>query len=326
MAKNEIDKDIINNRQNFAAEFIVTGLQAGSRLDAALATAFSHLGVRARRRLWNTHDILIDNKPAKAGYELKAGQQVTVKIKSNLYNNSTNTNNNGCELSLLKTGTDYCCFFKPDGLASASIAVTGNYSAEQYISENWQNICNENTQLNLCSTPPLLCNRLDSATSGLLLGAFSMPALNTFKRFEEQGQVNKYYYAFVHGNMPAPLTMRNKLETDNRKKTLCLPEDGTDFTRYTFAEPLAFFNTGPVADCLNCSATLLRVQIKRGARHQIRAHLAYAGFPIIGDTLYSNANSVSGQEHMYLHHYKLEFTGFEAEYPPLWAVWKNVKI
>jgi len=63
--------------------------------------------------------------------------------------------------------------------------------------------------------------------------------------------------------------------------------------------------------------TLVRVRIQAGARHQIRAHLAAANLPIVGDPLYGDPESPL-EARLYLHHRRLEFLDFKAFCPPPW--------
>jgi hypothetical protein len=63
--------------------------------------------------------------------------------------------------------------------------------------------------------------------------------------------------------------------------------------------------------------SLLELTILRGARHQIRAHLADAGFPIVGDSLYGLESS-DRAERMFLHHFEITLPGFEARWMPDW--------
>ena len=69
--------------------------------------------------------------------------------------------------------------------------------------------------------------------------------------------------------------------------------------------------TGPLS--------LLELTILRGARHQIRAHLADAGFPIVGDAQYG-LESTSRAGRMYLHHFSIALPGFRAEAAPDWRI------
>ncbi|MBU1247724.1 MAG: RluA family pseudouridine synthase, partial [Proteobacteria bacterium] len=69
-------------------------------------------------------------------------------------------------------------------------------------------------------------------------------------------------------------------------------------------EPALDANSSP-------GTTFVRAIIARGARHQIRAHLAAAGHPIVGDALYGTAG-----ERLCLYHTALDFPGFSVRLDP----------
>jgi len=76
-----------------------------------------------------------------------------------------------------------------------------------------------------------------------------------------------------------PLELKRKLDTDDRKRTRVLGKLDPEERNWTLVWPET-----PLAG----NKTLVRVRIQAGARHQIRAHLAAANLPIVGDPLYGD--------------------------------------
>ncbi|MBG3878099.1 RNA pseudouridine synthase, partial [Desulfovibrio oxamicus] len=202
---------------------------------------------------------------------------------------------------------------------------------------------------------PRLLNRLDGPTSGILLAARTPQAADRFHTAENSGQATKTYLALVHGVLARPVSMRRGLDTANRATTRVLPQDTPDPLRHTMVTPLGVMHVEdnaqgtPDADglALHGSAlpaappppcTLVRCVIRKGARHQIRAHLAALGHPIVGDTRYGTPDDTSATAHMpphmppdaphsapplapatlFLHHARIELPDFRAACAPPW--------
>lgn len=297
-----------------AVSAIVDENAHGQRLDAALASLYPQLGLRARRRLWEWCRVLLDGREAGPGAYVRAGQKIEVVPTGA----GQGTGPAGAEsplwgeVRIVAATESYAAAYKPGGLPSARVSGGRNYSVEEYLRENWAKFG--------AGEAPLLCNRLDTPTSGLLLLSFGPKNLERFKTLEAAGAVKKYYYALVRGAAPDELYLDRALDTAGREKTLVRPEADRDATRHSAARRLSLLERAGE----ECS--LLEVLIKRGARHQIRAHLASAGFPIVGDSMYgtgageSAASSAGSAENgiMHLHHCRIAFEGFSAEAPPPW--------
>lgn len=168
---------------------------------------------------------------------------------------------------------------------------------------------------------PSPVNRLDRNTTGLVLFGKNNKSLQLLnKMIRERGYINKYYLTIVSGNLRKELILKDKMEKDERKNMVkVMPEDYEDGKMMeTIARPLKYNN----------GYTLVEVELVTGRTHQIRAHLARAGYPIIGDTKYghSSANRKIEEEFklttQFLHAYRLSFIG--AEEPLEYLIGKNI--
>jgi len=128
-----------------------------------------------------------------------------------------------------------------------------------------------------------LVHRLDTATSGVLLAARSREAWLDLRRQFREGTVGKLYAAVVHGSILEAGEIRRPIEPHprNRRKVRVL-QIGEHSAR---ARPAVTRYTPRMRAA---GVTLLDVEISTGVMHQIRAHLAAIGHPVVGDRIYGN--------------------------------------
>lgn len=123
-----------------------------------------------------------------------------------------------------------------------------------------------------------LLTRLDYATSGAVPAALTPEALDFFSREREKGEIRKTYYCLVSGRLEEKRTFSFRIDAGGGETVRVRTEvRDPDPSRWTTVTPVG----------REGSVTLLRAEISRGKRHQIRAHLAAAGFPVVGDRRYS---------------------------------------
>ncbi len=308
-------------------QMIVEEHEVGQRVDKALQRLYPKLSLRARKELWHTHVITLNGRKAAPGQTLCEGDVIAVQEQAQKETSHVPNHESihkayadiTAQIRFLAEKDGWLFFHKPCGLHSTHLA-SGGYSLEAYLQEHAAHYGTLH-----------LCNRLDCQTSGIVVAASQLKDVERWQSLEDAKKCQKRYVALVHlpeqrDLSPSPIIVRAALDTHKRKITRVLDTQALQLRQTAFM-PLGsltameytalrqHFSVFP--EIWNPSVAFMGCTIYKGARHQIRAHAAHAGFPLFHDVRYTQREAVQ-DEAFILHHGALYF-GNEAIYaPPPW--------
>ena len=152
----------------------------------------------------------------------------------------------------------------------SGIEVTGNNSLTQEVHLKYSSL----------EFKPMPCHRLDRNTTGLVLFAKNQKALDILLDKFKNHEIEKHYLALVYGTPPKKYDRLEAFLFKDNKKSLVYISD-TPKTGYR-----NIITSYKVIEKRQDYSCLLEVQIETGRTHQMRAHFAHIGLPIIGDGKY----------------------------------------
>ncbi len=154
------------------------------------------------------------------------------------------------------------------------------------------------------SFAPALCNRIDRNTGGIVIAAKTAEALRVMNEKIKKREIDKFYLAAIHGVPKKESdTLRGYLLKDEKTKTVKVydknPPRGAKeiITKYKVVAKSG-------------DTSLIEVELLTGRTHQIRAHIAHIGHPLLGDGKYgiNRDDRARGYKYQALYSYRLKFS------------------
>lgn len=263
---------------------------AGTRADVFLA---AKLGVSRSnmQKLLEDGRVKRSEKIIKANYKVRAGEMFVVDIPEPEPIEAVPEN---IPLDIIYEDDDVVVLNKARGMVVHP--APGNYTGTLVNALLYH--CSNLSGINSAIRPGIV-HRLDKDTSGIMIVAKNDAAHISLSQQIQSKTAVRTYLAVVRGNIKTDSgTIETQIARDktDRKKMAAVKEGGRDaITDYEVLERFGKY-------------TLVRCKLRTGRTHQIRVHMEYLGYPLVGDPKYSPMKTPFGIKGQALHSHTLEFT------------------
>lgn len=263
---------------------------AGTRADVFLA---AKLGVSRSnmQKLLEDGRVKRGEKIIKANYKVRAGEMFVVDIPEPEPIEAVPEN---IPLDIIYEDDDVAVLNKARGMVVHP--APGNYTGTLVNALLYH--CSNLSGINSAIRPGIV-HRLDKDTSGIMIVAKNDAAHISLSQQIQSKTAVRTYLAVARGNIKTDSgTIETQIARDkiDRKKKAVVKDGGRDaITDYEVLERFGKY-------------TLVRCKLRTGRTHQIRVHMEYLGYPLVGDPKYSPMKTPFGIKGQALHSHTLEFT------------------
>jgi len=288
----------------------ITENEAEQRLDRFLRKYLKDYKLGDIYKLFRTNKVKVNNKKNKENYMLQVGDNIQLYISEEVKTEAVKSVGSDQPIDIVYEDENLMLVNKPFGLLTHPDTPGDN---DTLIDRVLYYLQQKKDYIPSMTFTPAVCNRLDRNTGGLVVVAKNYTALKSMNKLIRERRIKKLYLCVVNGTIKDAGEVKNFLVKDEEQNKVEILDQDQEGARevYTKYKPIKS----------NKEYTLLEVELITGRPHQIRAHFASIGHPIVGDVKYGDKqiNRIFKESfrlnHQFLYAYKLKFkeaeTGLE---------------
>ncbi len=284
-------------------EFIINRNDAGQRLDRFVLKAVPRLPQSMMYKAIRNKRIKLNGRRAEISSRLCEGDTVQMYLNDEFFDSVPETEfmSVSSALNIIYEDDNIMLLDKKNGMVvhedDDNTADTLINRVKRYLYEKGEYDPGAEN-----SFAPALCNRLDRNTGGIVIAAKNAESLRILNQKIRDREIEKYYLCVTVGVPPKRAdTVTAYLEKDSASNTVKVTDrkSGTNKTIVT--------SYRIIRD--NGSLALVEIKLGTGRTHQIRAHMAHIGCPLLGDGKYgiNRINREYKVKTQALYSYRLKF-------------------
>ena len=262
-------------------QLTVTDKEAGQRLDKLLAKYLNQAGKGFIYKMIRKKNITLNGRRCDGSEKLEEGDQIRLFLSDETIGRFSSVPVQPVKktsLDVIYEDENILLINKPCGMLSQK-AAESDVSLVEYITAYLLET-GAMTEEDLKTFRPSVCNRLDRNTSGIVIAGKTLGGLQAMGAVLKDRSLHKYYQCIVKGRVETPCRIRGYLRKNPAANQVSVFKDPVPDSQAIETEYI------PLS--VGSAYTRLQVTLITGRSHQIRAHLASIGRPILGDPKYGD--------------------------------------